>query len=519
MIPHEEIRKNEDRSWTFKLIDIIMKSAPDEDLEAVCRTLDRLGDPRAIEPLIKILENTDLPYHVRAAAGDVLQSKCIARCEADRRSWWASGDKLLMKHALLEARTSEADIILPIANDPTHEFYCDAIDGMEFGFEEPEHKVLLCKALEHSSAEVRGIAVRNLSWDEPICAEDGLIKLLYDSDADVAYEALQALQWYDSQKSLLSLVGLQSCVRDSLRDDLLSAISNQLECFQSAYERLSRECHPFFLTWLKPIQNLLHLESAETQVVDATPKHPPRASREKTLLRSAKEVISFFDDPDACWSRKHRFRLECKWDEFSSADREETTEYFRNHPDHSMREFGCCALAAWNRNDILETFLLDACGGVKRTAAYHLKKTSRDESISATIFSVYQDINSTGGLAKELLEAYVVHAPRAGLEDLLADIALNERRLSRKYTAVCALRKLGAHTHFQSLLCLLAEPPLINWSVHRELVEYCVERKISVPYFADLCKVDDLYLQESLAKAVPYLKPVLLKGVSYAAKN
>ena len=519
MIPHEEIRKNEDRSWTFKLIDVIMKSGPDEDLESVCRTLGGLGDPRAIEPLIKILEDTNLPHHVRVAAGDVLQSECIARCEADRRSWWTSGDKILMKHALLEARTSEADIILPIANDPTHEFYCDAIAGMEFGFEEPEHKLLLCKALEHSSAEVRSIAVRNLSWDEPICATDGLIKLLRDADEGVAYEALHALQWFDSQKSLLGLVDLQNCVRDSLREDLLSAISSQIECFQSAYERLSQEARPFFLTWLKPIQNLLHLESGATQVVDATPTHPPRLARDKTLIRSAQEIISFFDDPEGCWSGKHRYSIECKWAEFSSADRMVTAEYFRNHPDHCMREFGCCALAAWNRNDILETLLLDPCSGVKSAAAYSLKKTNRDESISATIFSVYEDINSTGGLACELLEAYVVHAPKAGLEDLLANIALNERRLTRKYKAVCALRKLGAHAHVGALLCLLAELPLINWGVHRELVEYCVEQRISVPYFADLCRVDDLYLQESLAKAVPYLKPVLLKGVSYAAKN
>jgi hypothetical protein len=100
------------------------------------------------------------------------------------------------------------------------------------------------------------------------------------------------------------------------------------------------------------------------------------------------------------------------------------------------------------------------------------------------------------------------------LEDLLVDIALNERRIARKRTAVQELIKMEAHSSVESLLSLLEEPPLLNWGLHKTLVEYCVEQELAVPYFSELCKADDLYLQEWLAKAVPYLK-----GVSYAAKN
>ncbi len=521
MIPHEEIRQKLDRSWTFRLIDTIRNSQSGDDLEEVCKTIAGLDDPRSIEPLIEMLEDRDLPYHIREAAGEVLQHGCIARCEADRRGWWNSGDKLLMKHALLEARTSEADIIIPIAQDPQHEFHRDAIAGIEFGFEEPEYKQLLIKALEHENAEIRGIAARNLCWDEPVLAEDGLIKLLNDPDDEVASDALDTLRWFSSQKSFLSMVALQNSVRDSMREDLQSAITDQKEWFEAAFERLPREHQPFLLTWLKPIEELLSFrkENEEVNATDervVTPKHPPR---EKTVLCTAQEVISLFDDADGCWNNKQRWRIECKWNEFTQFDMERMSVYFREHQDHHIREFGCCALASWDRNDVLEIFLHDACSGVKRNAAYHLKRTSPSKAVAQTLFNVYQHINSTGELAADLLAAFVVHAPRAGLEDLLVDIALNERRIARKRTAVQELIKMEAHSSVESLLSLLEEPPLLNWGLHKTLVEYCVEQELAVPYFSELCKADDLYLQEWLAKAVPYLKPVLLKGVSYAAKN
>jgi len=148
-----------------------------------------------------------------------------------------------------------------------------------------------------------------------------------------------------------------------------------------------------------------------------------------------------------------------------------------------------------------------------------LKSIKSDPAIASSLWTAYEDVNCTGFRASETLAAFVVHAPREGLEDLLAEIALSERRISRKQAAIYELISLGAHSHMRTVLSLLGQPPLLNWSLHRELVDYCADQQLPVPYFAELCGVDDMQLQESLAKALPYLKPILLKGVSYAANN
>ncbi len=523
MIPYEEIRKNEDRSWTFRLLDTIRNSRPGDELDEVCNTLGGLDDPRSIEPLIQMLEDVSLPMHLRQAVSLVLRHNCIGRCESDRRSWWNSGDRLLKLHALLEARTSEADILIPVASNPEHELHYEAICGMEYGFEEPEHLRLLIRALGHPDAAVRQAAANNLTWEEPIEAEDGLIKAISDSEHDVADAALTTLSYFRSQKVFRSLSELRHISAESLRGEIGATFENQKEDFEMAYQRLEGQSKDFFLTWLKPIEDLLVFkdyvkEDEKVDAEEATPKHPPRR-KEKAVLQTAKEVIAFFDDPDGCWSEKHCWRIECDWNQFSNSDRQILAEYFRTHSDHHIKEFGCKPLGLWDRGDVLESFLKDACGGVKRTAAYCLKSVTPDAAIASSLWKLYQDVNSTGNLAKDSLRSFVVHAPREGLEDLLTEIVRRERRQPRKQAAVDELIKLEAHAHMRSLLHLLGEPPLLNWWLHLDLVDYCVSQKLSVPYFSELCGVDDMRLQESLAEAVPFLEPVLLKGLSYATKN
>jgi hypothetical protein len=265
---------------------------------------------------------------------------------------------------------------------------------------------------------------------------------------------------------------------------------------------------------------LLELDKAAEENEEAVvlPKYPPD-SRSKMLPKTAEEMIEHFSDTDSYWHDSYLHFDVCDWNRMSEKEKRLLVAFFREHHDPHIRELACRPLSLWNRGDVLQEFLLDPCSGVRKYAACYLKQVTPDPSIASSLWAAYQDVNCTDYRASETLAAYVVHAPRAGLEDLLADIAQRERRISRKSAAISLLQDLEAHAHLTALLSLLGEPPLVNWSIHTELVDYCVSQEISVPYFAELCTADDLPLQQSLAKAVPYLKPVLLKGVSYAAKN
>ena len=75
MFPHEQIRRDKDRSWSFKLIDAIA-SGQHDDLDDVEETLSELDDPRTVAPLLSLIRNTDLPEKFeKAPAMHFLASK------------------------------------------------------------------------------------------------------------------------------------------------------------------------------------------------------------------------------------------------------------------------------------------------------------------------------------------------------------------------------------------------------------------------------------------------------------
>lgn len=527
MIPHEEIREKHDHSWTYRLLETIRNSRVQEDLSEVCTTLQKLEDPRVVQPLLQILEDTALPTHMREAASTILGGSCIGLCEDDRRHWWSSSDEILRRHAVLEARTSEAELLVPIASDPDHRFHAEAIRSLQFGFEEPEFQRLSITALSHHDPEVRRAGARNLIWEEPYEAQDALIKALSDESDDVADEALTSISYFSSQKIMRALAELTECAKESRREEIDGVFCKNQHDFEEAYHRLSGDSQAFFHTWLKPVEDLLDLEMEEEEeaaeaeeVVDEVvtlPKYPPDSDSFK-ILPTAQEIIDHFSDIDRYWQDSCILMFRYDWERLEEATRAVLVSFFQSHEDPSIRELACRPLSLWNRADVLETFLKDPCGGVRKYAACCLQSVTPDPAIASSLWAAYEDINCTGFRAGETLSAFVVHAPKEGLADLLADIALRERRISRKSAAIDELEKLGAHSHLRSLLSLLGEQPLVNWNIHSDLVDYCVSQKLSVPHFAELCGVDDLRLQESLAEAVPYLEPVLLKGLSYAAR-
>lgn len=527
MIPHDEIRERLDRSWSFRLLDTVLTSKPGDDLEDIAKTLAELDDPRIVPSLLQVLEDLSQPKFLRESVSHVLGTICTESSEIDRRRWWHSGDKVLKKHAIIEARTSESDILVPVASDPEHEFHLDAIHSLQFGFVEPEHQRLSIRALSHPNPGVRLGAANNLKWEEPYEAENALLRAISDPVAEVADEALTTISWFRSQNILSGLAELsQRATSDFCRE-----IEEVFEChkqdFENALDVLEGESREFFLTWLKPIEKLLSIKSAKEDepicvpLQDEPPNPIPKSDSLDIPLRalSGLDVMRFFDDADGFWAEKQPWRNSLNWEAVSSFDREKLAKYFLSHTDHLVRETACTPLSLWNFGEDLEVLLGDKCGGVRKSAAFALRRVSPSRFIALSLWNLYQDVNSTGYCATEALESYVVHAPTSGLEDTLWEVAKFERRQNRQQAAIFQLKGLYADSHLRDLLSLLGDSPLLTWGVHERLVDYCVDQRISTPFFADLCGVDDLNLQQSLAKAVPYLKPVLLKGVSYAAKN
>ncbi len=518
MIPHEEIREKKDRSWTFRLLDMITNSSSGDDVADVCKTLGCLDDPRAVERMLQLLQDVTQPFHLRKAASDVLTDNCTSRSDSDRRLWWNSGDWLLQRQAIRDARTSDAEILMPILKDPYHVFHREAVASLEFGFEEPEFQRLSIQALSHPNPEVREAGAQNLLWDEPVEAEDALIKAIWDLDEDVACRAANTLQWFRSQKAFLALTELGLSGDDHRCHHAPEADAELLRRSESALQRLTGASREHFLRWLKPIEKLLSLEPEEEKLSSAcsTPNLPPDQKKDDTRLTAAKEIIELYDDADGCWSEKRYGRV--NWSAVNSRDRKILARYLSRHLDHEVRELACEPFGLWDCADALEALLHDPCSGVKKSAAYHLRFVTPDPAVADSLWNSFLDVNCTSTRARETLQSYAVHAQKDGLEDRLADIALNDRRVSRVETAISKLEELNAHAHMYAVLSLLWKPPLVNWEIHRSLVDYCTSQELSVPNFSALCQIDDLDLQEALAEALPFCKPVLLKGLSYAAR-
>lgn len=496
-IPHAEIRHNIDRSWTMRLLNIILESKGGDDLDEVCATLGALDDPRALELLLSVVADSSQPDHLRQAAIDVLSSGCISCTESDRRGWWASGDPFLQRLAILEARTSESDILLAILRDAGHVFHKEAISSLEFGFEEPDFLKFSIRALSHQNPDVRVVAARNMLWNEPVMAEDGLIANLWGDDDDAAAESADVLVWYSSKRVHLAFDELRKHGPAHRQEDAQNCMYYFLEDVKYVLEHLDSCGREHFLQWLSPAKYESDSRAVpEAKIVQS--RDNAELKKDQSLISDASEIIALFDDLDGCWNGKAYGSVD--WKSVCFSHRLILADYFRSHTDHAVRDIACKPLSMWDRADILVEFLSDRCGGVRKSAAYYLRYVSLDSALALPLWNALTDVNCTSTRARETLESYVIHAPRLEAVDRLADIALSDRRISRVETALYELIRLQSHSQMHELLSLLAKPPMINWNIHTILVDYCNSQKIRIPNFVELCRADDLRLQEKLAE-------------------
>ncbi len=233
MIPFEEISKNKDRSWSFRLLEILKSASPEDNLEKVIEAIGSLDDFRLLDPLTSLLEDSKAPRHIRSLAKKALLYMNTNETRLDRQRWWRSGDSLLQSHAVTMAEREEMDLVEFIAKDPNHNFHLEAIQKLENGnFEEKRFEDLRIRALKHANKEVRIAAAKGLLWGEPVSATDALLI----AATDLAGAALDTLCWYHSQECFLRLLKLAQECSTSRKENYLKVASYLRNEFVETYE-------------------------------------------------------------------------------------------------------------------------------------------------------------------------------------------------------------------------------------------------------------------------------------------
>jgi hypothetical protein len=168
---HGEIQRTMNRDYSKALLDrLIDLTTGQEERERVITSLRYVDDPRLAGPLRAVVFDSEIADEVRLAAYDVLDGVSGYLSDAEQRLVWETGHPRLMDRVLGSLR--DAEIVLPIAGDPSHVLYSRSLDALAFGFE--SHQDLAIAALENGDPNIRASACKTLLWEEAIGATLGL---------------------------------------------------------------------------------------------------------------------------------------------------------------------------------------------------------------------------------------------------------------------------------------------------------------------------------------------------------
>lgn len=471
----------------------------DPDHRAVLETLEELQDPRATAPLTSTLENRALPRLLREEAGALLRGLSDWAQAETLSSWWSSGDAVLERHALLQMGREHADVVVAVASDRGHRLHREAVGRMTFRFEEPEFQRVKISALEHEHAEVRMVAADVLHWDEPVDAEQALIRCTEDSVIEVAVSATCTLQYYPSLQTTRALTMLLEHADEQVR----AAARSSLDEISSTFSALLGDRDPrerdILATWMSPVCAALELgkDAASPETVSNPTSRGVEAQTQRTL--SVGDLVKVLSDPDGRWREKNAHVPSARAADHYAPARTVLVPFLSQHPDPGVRERACGLLAAWNEHGALVQMMGDPSFSVRKSATYHLGEATADHGIAATVWEHLHHPGTASAHAMETLRTYVAHAPRGESLPRLAALVLHDVRESVRHEAVEALTKLNAAPELTSLLGLLAEPPRVTWSVHLALLGAIRKLKLRTPELTPLYGIDNAYMQAALA--------------------
>lgn len=498
---HERIREVVDRSWTPRLVERLV--APDvsaEELTELQRTLEYLEDARAVDPLARILEDRSLPDAVREVAGSVLRGSGMLPA-ARVRAQWERGDALLKRHALRAMDRASADVIEPLARDPSHPLHREAIYAMEWGFEEPRFQALKVAALSHADPRVREAAADALAWDEPLCAEEPLHRAAGDPESAVAVAATSSLRYYLSQRTLVALAG-RCARRGEPGETAEQSFADVRGSFLSRFLHADAKVRDALTAWMRPVWDLLAFDDDELHPPPESLTTPTSPKREAVAAAAFIERYGALDGP---WASKRYGMALVDPSAFTPEERDELRTFLLEHPDPAIRGEAASFFAAWDDHRSLFRLASDPVFFVAKSATYWLGRTRPNPFVAQWARAHLDAPLAVSTHGYETLATWVAHAEPDQAIPLLARMVLEDERESLRCHAVHHLVRLRARDELGSLLPLLDEPPAVTWAVHVALLEACAELALALaPRRRErLRDVDHVDVQAALAPFEP----------------
>ncbi len=501
-IPHLILRDREDRSWTFRLLDrLASPELTDAERDAVAGSLTCLDDPRAMAPLLAMIEDRERPESVREAVGAVLRGAGNPASGPTLRGWWQQDDAVLRRHALLSMGRAEADLLEPVLADPAHPLHLQAILTTELGFDEPRFQAPRIAALDHPDPRVRRAAAEALVWTAPCAAEEPLLRRAADPDASVAIAAMKTLEHYPTRRVLGGLAARVSDPRPAVAAEAVEALETLRGRALSALIHAPSTERAALCAWMDPVWSILEFTSDDLVPAPRSPR--PRQSQPVASLPAA-DVVALFAEPDGPWAERKALVAAVDPLTFSSADRALLTPFLAGHVDPWVRERGAHWLAAWGDHaTLLDLARRDEAFGVRKSAVYGLGLVPFTPAIADFAWEHLHAPGTTSAHAGETLRACVAHTPVAEAAPQLLALAQRDRREIVRAQAIHELAAIEQTSALAKLLPLLEEPPVVAWVVHLALLDAVIRLDLPLPELASLRAADHLDVQRALAPFDP----------------
>lgn len=452
----DRIKETEDRSCSEALLARLEEPEVED-------TLRRLDDPRVRPALFAIHASVTESAVRRRAAGSLLRSGTEGVSREMARRWWDSEDPLPRRSALLAFDLRDADIVTQVASDAAHPQHEAAIATMQYGFEAPRFQALKIAALDHADPVVRATAADTVWWDEPIAAEEALLRHVEDPEPAVVCAVVTTLPYYPTRRCVARLKQVRrrgpKQVRETIRDVLLEL-------------------------------------SAKMRVQEPFERGPRPGAAPLRLVRTCAEVLDDYADLGGEWAAKKERFGRTAWEAFGETDRRRLAAFFLAHPDAWLRDAAARVFAEWDDHASLLALREDPSFLVRKSATWCLGRTSRDPRAEAALSRAVADPTLWGAHATETIGAWMAHVAKPPI-DPLVQLARDERE-PVQLAAIAALVGLRARGAVESLLPLLEEPPNMTWAVHIALLEACRTLGLEPRGLEQLRTVDHWWLEQAI---------------------
>ncbi|GAB0107646.1 hypothetical protein JMUB6875_66420 [Nocardia sp. JMUB6875] len=460
--------------------------------------VERTEDYRAIPRLRAMVFDEQLPESVRRRASDVAAAIDGTVTGEQCRSWWASGDPVVMRHALRHMERSEADVVVPVASDDTHPLQPIALAVMGFGFDAAEFVPVMVRALTHKDPAVRRAAAAGpLFWHEPVAAEAGLLAAAQDEVLEVAEAAIDTLRYYPTRRVLREIAALRDDPDERRSAAAVVTFDELRDNFEETVVGGKPKAIVRLREWMLPVHDLVAWP-ADIEVHEPPGLYLPRPRRARRPLGMFPEstVFALLEDPNATREELEQTLYKVDWLSYKRGTRARLAAELVAHPNPLIREIGCTALEEWGRAGDLVRLVDDPDLAVRKSAMYALGGLRADPAIAELAWHRLPAKSSTA--AQEALRTYVAHAGNDAKDRLVA-LVRSDPREDVRYEAVRDLTGLRAAAEIHTLADLLADPPGVNWSIHTALLGSMRELDLDAAVPPDLMAVDNLHLQQALA--------------------